>query len=201
MNDEFASDVKPLGFVLLAAAIGLVLFVPTASAQEAACTDLLENRNDVTDASSGPGGLLADAIGDQRDEIGSELNDRWFDARLENATSARERAQIIADEVERIESNVSTLERCWGINRGERAADRSLSELDDDERAALENHTRSLHRRLNETRAEADRLPESLREEHDIDSETLSSLERRIVAVRNATAGEAATNDRPFPFP
>lgn len=201
MNGELTPDVKTLTFVLLAATMGLVLFVPTASAQEAACTDVLENRSTVHNASSAPGGLLADAIGDQRDEIGSELNDRWFDARLENATSTRERAGIVAEEVERIESNVSTLERCWGIDRSEGVADRSLGELDADERTTLENHTRSLHRRLNETRAEADRFPESLRDEYDLDAETLTSLERRVVAVRNATSREESRIDRPFPFP
>lgn len=202
MNDELTPDVKTLALVLVAVTTGFILFVPTASAQDASCTEVLENRTDQGTGSSAPGGLLADAIGDQRDEIGSALNDRWFDARLENATSSRERAEIVAEEVERIEANVSTLERCWGINRTERVADRSLAELDADEREVLQNHTRTLHRRLNETQAEVDRLPVSVRDAHDVDAETLASLERRLVAVRNATAPQEASSatDGPFPF-
>jgi len=113
MTDDPTSDARPLALLLLAAAVGLVLFVPTASAQDVSCTELLENRSGVPNASSAPGGLLADAIGDQRDEIGNELDD-GFEARLDNATSARERTNVIAEEVERIEANVSTIERCWG---------------------------------------------------------------------------------------
>ena len=194
--------VRTLVFVLLAATMGLGLFVPTASAQGATCTDFLENRTGPSNASSAPGGLLADAIGDQRDEIGSELGDTWLDARLENATSTRSRARVVSEAVNRIETNVSTLERCLGIDRPRRTADRSQAELDADERPAVANYTRSLHRRLNATRAEADRLPDAVRDEYDVDAETLTSLERRVVALRNATDREAtaSTTGGPYPF-
>jgi hypothetical protein len=202
MTDERTPDARTVA-VLLAVAAGFLLFAPTATAQQATCTEGLENHTNLSDAAATPGGLLADAIGDQREVIGSELNDRWFDARLENATSTRERARIVADEVDRIESNVSTLERCWGINRTERDANRTLEDLSDDERASLTNYTRSLHQRLNETRTEADKLPRSVRGDYDLDDEGLTSLEERILAVRNATerAGPSASPGGRAPFP
>jgi hypothetical protein len=200
MTDDPTSDARPLALLLLAAAVGLVLFVPTASAQDVSCTELLENRSGVPNASSAPGGLLADAIGAQRDEIGNELDD-GFEARLDNATSARERTNVIAEEVERIEANVSTIERCWGTNGTEPVANRSLDELNASERATLENHTASLRDRLNATRTEADRLPRSVRIRHDVDDRRLTALERRVVAARNATTSEESTTDDRFPFP
>lgn len=201
MTDDPTSAVRPLAFLLLAAAVGLVLFVPTASAQDAPCAEVLENQSDVANGSSAPGGLLADAIGDQRDEIGNELDDDRFETRLANATSTRERARVVAEEVERIEANVSTVERCWGTNGTEPVANRSLDELDADERAILENHTRSLHERLNATRTEADRFPRSVRARHDVDARRLSSLERRVVAARNATERETEPTGGYIPFP
>lgn len=200
MTDELTADVRTLAFLLVAIALGVLLFVPTASAQEAACTTVLENRTELANDSAAPGGLLAEAIGDQRDQIGSELDDDGFQARLENATSARERARVVADEVDRIESNLSTLERCWGVNGTEPEANRTLAELDEDEREALENYSRSLHARLNDTRTEADRLPVSLRDRHDLGTERLDSMEQRIRAARNETAPEETTFEDPFPF-
>lgn len=199
MTDDPTSDARPLALLLLAAALGLVLFVPTASAQNVSCAEVLENRSDVHNASTAPGGLLADAIGDQRDEIGNEPDDE-FEARLENATSTRERARVIAEAVERIEANASAIERCWGTNGTEPVADRSLAEFDDDERARLENHTASLHDRLNATRTAADRLPRSARRSHDVDARRLRSLERRVLAVRNATDRAESSVDGRAPF-
>ncbi|SFR89883.1 hypothetical protein SAMN05216559_0705 [Halomicrobium zhouii] len=200
MTDDPTSDARSLALLLLAAAVGLVLFVPTASAQEASCTEVLENQSDVHNGSTAPGGLLADAIGDQRDEIGNELDEDGFEARLDNATSTRERARVIAAEVERIEANVSTIEQCWGTNGTEPVANRSLDELDASERATLENHTASLYDRLNATRNATDRLPRSVRSRHDVDARRLASLERRVLAVQNATTrSESAAADR-FPF-
>ncbi|MCU4800428.1 hypothetical protein OB920_08610 [Halobacteria archaeon HArc-gm2] len=200
MTDDSTSDARPIALLLLAAAVGLVLLVPTASAQDVSCTEVLENQSDAHNASTAPGGLLADAIGDQRDEIGNEIDENGLEARLDNATSTRERARVIAAEVDRIEANVSTVERCWGTNGTEPAANRSLDELDDDERATLENHTHTLHDRLNATHVAADRLPRSVRRSHDVDARRLTSLERRVVAVRNATARAEPTTDDRFPF-
>lgn len=201
MTDDPTSDVRPLAILLLAAVVGLVLLVPTASAQDAPCAEVLENRSDARNDSSAPGGLLADAIGDQRDEIGNELDESGFEARLQNATSTRERARVIAEEVDRIEANVSTVERCWGTNGTEPVANRSLDELDASERATLENYTRSLHDRLNATRTEADRLSRPVRVRHDVDARRLTALERRVLAARNTTADDTSTTDRRFPFP
>lgn len=201
MIDERTVDVRTLAIVLLAAAVGVLFLVPTASAQESSCQEILADRSDQSDGSGAPGGLLADAISDQRDEIGDELDSRSFRARLANATSAGERAAVVAAEVDRIEANLSTLEQCWGINHSEAEADRTLVELDDDERERLVNHALALRDRLNETRTEADRLPRSLRQANDVEAERFASLDQRILAVRNATAREESPNDRPFPLP
>ena len=188
MTHDPADAARPIAFVLLTAALGLVLFVPAASAQGATCTEVLTNESGRYASPAEPGGRLADAIGDQKREIGSALNDRWFDARLTNATSNRSRARIVATEVERVESNVSAIERCLGLNRSGWASDRRAPELDGDEREALSNRTRSLRERLSETQAEAERLPVGGRERHGLENETLVALERRIVAIGNATA-------------
>lgn len=201
MTGERTGDVRPLALVLVMTALGLSFLAPAVSAQEASCTDVLENGSAANGSAAAPGGLLADAIGDQRDEIGRGSANGTFEARLENATADRERARVVAEEVDRIAANVSALERCWGINRSERVATRSLSELDEGERLALENHTRALYGRLNRSQVAAEELPRSLREPHDVDEETLAALERRVRTVRNATAREAPATNRPFPYP
>ncbi len=200
MNDESTGHARTLAVALLAVTGGFVLLASPAAGQGhgAACIEMLENRTgaNATDANrtvSAPGGRLAAAIGNQREEIGSALNDsarndRWFDDRLANATTARERAGIVADEAERIESNVTTLEGCWASNRSEPVSGERAVDLDPGQRDALANLTRSLHRRLNETRAEADGLPAPLREEYGVDEASLAALERRVVALRNHTA-------------
>lgn len=203
MNDESTGRARTLAVALLAVTLGVVLLASPAAAQEPACTEMLDNRTDENRSQSAPGGRLAAVIGDQRDSIGSALddsprNDPWLDDRLANATTARERARIVADEARRIEGNVSTLERCWGANRSasnssewsvgsERRANETAVELGPERRDALENLTRSLHRRVNETRAEAEPLPAPLRREHGVDTESLDGLERRVVALRNVT--------------
>ena len=196
MNDESIGTASGLAVVLSLAAVTLVLLASPASAQQTACTEVLGNQSEENRTQLAPGERLAGVIGSQRERIGSALNDRWFDARLANATTARQRADIVAAEVERIAGNVSTLERCLGVNRSRRTTDvdgraaglggRAV-DLDPARREALGNRTRSLHRRLNETQVEAGRLAASLRERHRIDAERLAALERRLVALRNVT--------------
>ena len=161
---------------------GTLLFVPLSSAQAPACQGILDTRNATP---TGPGGQLAEAIGNQGNEIGSELDDRRFESRLANATSDAERARIIAEEVDRIEKRLATLERCSGSNGTAGATAGSSVELNPGERDVLRNHTRSLQRRVNETQVEAARLDASLREAHGIDAQSLTALERRIESLRS----------------
>lgn len=183
MNDEEPTTVRVATAVLLLVGAGALLLVPAASAQQTACDEVLDNRSNT---SSGPGGQLADAIGDQREEIENSLEDTWLDARLANASSDRERAEILSQEVERIEERITTIERCWWGDRTERETVGNVADLDARQIDYLWNRTRLLHRQLNETRSEAARLSTSLREGYDIDDETLEELEERVVALRTS---------------
>lgn len=185
-HGEGSTNVRTDVIVILVVVTGALLFVSPASAQQPTCEEILDTRSTTP---TGPGGQLADAIGDQRSEIGSELDDRRFDAKLANATSDRESARIIANETERVEERLATLERCWGSNGTAGAADGGSAELDPGQRDALRNRTRSLQQRVNETRVEAGRLDRSLREAHGIDAAALTTLERRVESLRAGLAG------------
>lgn len=179
-------DVKLHCLVISALAVALLLGVlaSPAAAQEPACDAVLDN---ATNATGGPGGQLADAIGDQGSDIGSELNDRWFDARLANATSNASRADIIAAEVNRIEARLNRTEACWraaGTGGGGNVA----SELTPRQVEALERQALSLHRRINETQDHAAALSPDLREQRDIGPERIAALERRVVGLRESLA-------------
>lgn len=171
--------------VLSALAVVLLLgvFTSPAAAQESACDAVLDN---ATNATTGPGGQLADAIGDQGSDIGSELNDRWFDARLANATSNASRADIIATEVDRIEARLNRTEACWQAAGTGGEGENAASELTPRQVDALEQQALSLHRRINETQDHAAALSPDLREQHDIGPERIAALERRVVGLRES---------------
>ena len=193
-------NVRPHRIVLAVFTVVLALGAVTApvAAQESACGTVLD---DASNASAGPGGQLADAIGDQGSEIGSELNDRWFDARLANATSDAARAEIIANEVERVEARLDLTERCVRGRESGNEGESGASELTRQQVDALERQALSLHRRINETRSHAAALPQTLRERHDIGSDRFTTLERRVVALRESlselyTATRTANGDK-----
>lgn len=165
------------GVVLLVAVAGLLLLVPPASAQSAACNEIVETRSN---ASSEPGEQLTDVIGDRNDKIGRALDDARFEARLANARSDRERARIVAERVTRLEERLSTLDRCWQSHltareNGNRSAELNTTQID-----SLQQEARSLHQRVNGSRAVATDLPPSLRERYGIDAETFDTLEQRV---------------------
>lgn len=167
--------------VLLVALVGLLLLVPTASAQSTACDEIVETRSN---ASSEPGEQLTDVIGDRNDELGRELDDARFKARLANATSDRERARIVAERVTRLEERLSTLDRCWQSRLDARENGNGSAELNTTQIDSPQQQIRSLHQRVNGTRAAADRLPPSLRERYVIDTDTFDTLEQRVVTLR-----------------
>jgi hypothetical protein len=171
--------------VLTGVTLLLMLGVATApaAAQESACDAVIDN---ATNATTGPGGELSDAIGEQGSDIGNELSDRWLDARLDNATSDAERAGVLGTVTDRIEARLNLTETClWGERMPEEV-DPKVRELTPRQVDALEQQTQSLHRRLNDTRNHSASLPGDLRAQQDIGRERLSALERRIVRVRES---------------
>lgn len=161
----------------------------TAVAQERSCAELLREGT----ATSEPGEQLADVVGAQESAVETEINDRWFDARLANATTVEERADIVADERERIEERLETLGDCR-----RRLAERRQNDAVGEETVrrwldGLETRSAVLHRRVNETAVEAGRLPGPAREEHDLTPEALTDLERRIVELREPLEETAGT--------
>lgn len=182
--------------ILATLAAGLLVggLTPTALAQGTTCEELLAGR---ANASASPGGQLAEAIGDRRQEIGTELNDRWFDARLANATSERERASIIAAEVDRIERRLGALEPCVGERPG--GAGGTAEDLSPEQVEELQQRALTLHRRVNETEVAAGQLPTALRTEYGINTQAITTLEQRVVSLRQSAsrAGTASPNRNP----
>ncbi|WP_440008262.1 hypothetical protein [Halomicrococcus sp. SG-WS-1] len=167
----------------------LAATTPTTVAQERSCAELLREGT----VTSEPGEQLADVVGAQESAVETQINDRWFDARLANATTVEERADIVSDERERIEERLETLGDCRR-QLGERRRNDAVGEetvrrwLD-----GLETRSAVLHRRVNETAVEAGRLPATAREEHDLTPEALTDLERRIVELRESLEETAGT--------
>lgn len=185
MTREHRRVVRTATVAVLAVAAASVLLAPTASAQETACEEALETAGNL---SAEPGEQLADAIGDQREEIGGTPDDRRFDARLANATSNESRAEIVADEVDRVEDRLAALERCLTDYQSDAETDDAVDASDRSAVDALREQARALHRRLNETERAAERLPVTLREANDVEEERFEELERRIVELRDELA-------------
>lgn len=166
-------------------AVGLLVAAPTtALAQDDACDVILEDDVNVT---TGPGGELADAIGDQRSEIASELDDRRFEARLDNATTEEERATNVSAELERIETHLDALETCWESHETAHLDGNVADQLDPAEIETVHEQAQSVHTRFNDTAAEATNLSAPVRDEHGISVESLNELEQRIETMREAT--------------
>jgi len=170
-------------FALAMAALALVPVASGATVQNQSCQGVL---TDERNATAGPGGELAEAIGNQGSEIGSRLNDEWFDATLANATTDQERASIIAAEVDRIQTRFVTVRQCWSAHeRGDQKLRPRAIEV-------LRGQALTLHRRVNETEVESARLPRQLRQRNDIGDGRLDELERQIVSLRAAMTPEGA---------
>lgn len=181
------SDVRSHCVVLTGVTLLVLLGIATApaAAQESACGTILDN---ATGTTTGPGGQLADAIGNQGSDIGDELNDRWVEARLENASSDAARADILAAEADRIEARLNLTEQCLGTGQPTDGSDPTTRELTPRQVDALEREIRTLHRRINVTRNRSAEFSSFMRARHDIEPERFSALERRVIAARESVA-------------
>jgi hypothetical protein len=124
--------------------------------------------NNTTTTEISPGQQLAGAVGAQGASLQGELWDRTLSERLANATTPAERAVVVADEVESIESYLDVLEAVRG-NITEEWDDGELSE--GEYRASLEEfvvRARTVELRANQTARAAEDLPVRTRETNDI---------------------------------
>jgi hypothetical protein len=184
--------------------LGVVAFGAVSSASAAqggACEGLLAN------GTGGPGGELAGAIGEQESTLESELDDRRFQARLDNASSDEERAQVVAAELDRVEERITAIGECASALQSARQARNLTDEEFREGMDALTAHTAATYQRLNETREVATALPGDVRGEYDINTDRFEEVESQLVALReslNRTAvGEESTGEgeREYPGP
>ena len=126
-----------------------------------------------------PGQQLAGAVGAQGASVQGELWNRTLSARLANATTADERAEVIADEVETIETYVGDLEAVRKNLTGAWEA----GELSEGEyRASLSSfvvRAYSVEHRANRTARAAERLPDGVAERHGIEVAHVRNLSER----------------------
>lgn len=144
------------------------------------CTEVLANGTN-----GEPGEELAGAIGEQEFAIDSELADRRFEARLDNASSDEERARIIAAEFERLEAHVDRLEACGAVLENESG--------DGERERALAVRANATAERVNDTAAAAERLPDDLRREYGVDTAAFDSLLQRVLVLRESFGPADAT--------
>jgi hypothetical protein len=152
-----------------------------------ACEGLLTNGTD-----GEPGEELAGAIGEQESAIDSELADRRFDARLRNASSDEERAEIIAAELDRLRTHADALAACAEALPAE---DDATDEQRRERERALAARANATAARVNETAAEARTLPGDLRSEYGVEADAFDALLERVLALReslDATASDSA---------
>ncbi|MFC7079699.1 DUF7096 domain-containing protein [Halorussus caseinilyticus] len=124
--------------------------------------------NESNETTVSPGQRLAGAVGAQGASLEGDLWNRTLSARLGAATTAAERAAVVADEVETLETYLDSLEAVRS-NLTAARADGDVSE--GQYRASLSEfvvRARTVERRANQTvRAAAD-LPFAVRERNDI---------------------------------
>ena len=164
---------------------GLFVCLPTVVAQDAPCRTVLAN---ATNDTGGPGDDLDAAIGSQGEQIGKQIGDRWFDAQIANTTTLDERAAFVAGVADHVRERVVTVENCLdnrGVTDGTTA---STVDLSTEAVERIRGYSRTLHWWINETRAAAEQLPADLRRRYDVGQRSLSTIEERIVALRESLA-------------
>lgn len=177
-----------VGVSLLLGVLAVGAVAPAAAAQDGACDGLLAN------ATGGPGGELAGAIGEQESTLESELDDRRFQARLDNASSPEERARVVAAELDRIEQRVAAIGACASSLRAARDDGNLTDEEFREGMAALEAHAAATHERLNQTAAAAAALPADVRREYDAGEERVNVVASQVTSLR-ASLNETASGD------
>ena len=131
------------------------------------------------DSSVAPGQQLAGAVGAQGATVEGELWDRSLSERLDNATSDAERAAVLADEIETIETYVEALE---GV-RANLTESWERGELSEGEyRASLSGfvvRARSVELRANRTVNASEELSPVIRDAHDVNVTRARNLSDR----------------------
>ncbi|WP_135824276.1 putative sodium/potassium/calcium exchanger [Halorussus ruber] len=133
-----------------------------------------ENNSTTTGVS--PGQQLAGAVGAQGASLQGELWNRTLSERLNNATTSAQRAAVVADEVESLESYLDALSSVRE-NITERRADDEISE--GQYRASLSEfvvRARTVELRANQTARAAERLPTAVRIANDINVTHIRNL-------------------------
>jgi hypothetical protein len=126
--------------------------------------------NNTTTTGVSPGQQLAGAVGAQGASLQGDLWNRTLSERLANATTLAERAAVVTDEVESLETYLDVLEAVRG-NITEAWDDGELSE--GQYRASLSEfviRARIVELRANQTARAAEDLPMATREVHDINA-------------------------------
>jgi hypothetical protein len=133
-----------------------------------------DNSTDVS-----PGQQLAGAVGAQGASVEGEIWNRTLSERLANATTDEERAEVVTDEVELLETSIEVLEGVRA-NLTESWADGEMSE--GEYRASLSEFVVRAHtveRRANQTVRAAEDLPARVRDDHDINVSHIEDLSER----------------------
>ena len=133
-----------------------------------------DRRDDTTSVS--PGQQLTGAVGAQGASVQGELLNRSLSERLANATTADERAAVVADETESLSTYLDAL---VGL-RSNLTESWERDELSEGEyRAALTEfvvRARTVERRANRTARAAEELPESARRAYAVNSSRIWNL-------------------------
>jgi hypothetical protein len=138
-----------------------------------------ENDTDEETTSVSPGQQLAGAVGAQAASVQGELWNRTLSDRLANATTADQRAEVIDDETETIETYVETLE---GVRANVTGAWESGEMAEGEYRATLSGFVVRAHtveRRARRTARAAERLPAGVRADHDVNVTHIRTLAER----------------------
>jgi hypothetical protein len=157
--------------------------------------------NNSTTTGVTPGQQLAGAVGAQGASVEGDLWNRTLSGRLTNATTPAERAAVVTDEVESLETYLEALESVRG-NITEAWDDGELSE--GEYRASLSEfviRARTVELRANQTARAAEDLPGRTRETHDINAthvwglgEQARDLYRFEGEIGREVANETLTN-------
>lgn len=130
-------------------------------------------------SSVAPGQQLAGAVGAQGASVEGELWNRSLSERLDNATTDAERAEVLADEIETIETYVEALEEV----RANLTEAWERDEISEGEyRASLSGfvvRARSVELRANRTVRAAEDLSPAMRDAHEVNVTHARTLEDR----------------------
>lgn len=130
-------------------------------------------------SSVAPGQQLAGAVGAQGASVESELWDRSLSERLDDATSDAERAAVLAEEIETIETYVEALE---GVRANLTAAWERDEISEGEYRSSLSGfvvRARSVELRANRTVNASEELSPAMRDAHDVNATHARNLSDR----------------------